>query len=48
LYKICIKWCKDEGLFSIADLSDRVIDQKDYEILWYKRCEDLHKRLTRD
>ena len=46
LYKICIKWCKDEGIFSIADLSDQVINQKDYEILWYKRCDDLHKKLS--
>jgi len=46
LYKICIKWCKDAGIYSITDLSDRVVDQKDYEILWYKRCDDLHKKLT--
>ena len=46
LYKICIKWCKDAGISSIADLSDRMVDQKDYEILWYKRCDDLHKTLT--
>ena len=46
LYKICIKWCKDTGIYSIADLSDRVVNQKDYEILWYKRCDDLHKKLT--
>ena len=46
LYKICIKWCKDAGIYSIADLSDRVVDQKDYEILWYKRCDDLHKKLN--
>jgi len=45
MYEICIKWCKDAGLFSIADLSSRVVEQKEYEILWYKRCEDLHKKL---
>ena len=46
LYKICIKWCKDAGIYSIADLRDRVVDQKDYEILWYKRCDNLHKKLA--
>lgn len=46
LYKICIKWCKDAGIYTIADLRNRVIDQKEYEILWYKRCDDLHKKLT--
>ncbi len=45
LYQICLKWCTDEGIYSIADLKDRVIDQKDYEILWYKRCDDLQKKL---
>ncbi len=45
MYEICIKWCKDEGLYSIADLGSRIVDQKEYEILWYKRCDDLHKKL---
>ncbi len=45
MYQICIKWCKDAGISSIADLSERIIDQKEYEILWYKRCDDLHKDL---
>ncbi len=45
-YKICIKWCKDAGIYSIADLRDRVVDQKEYEILWYKQCDTLHKKLA--
>jgi len=45
MYEICINWCKEAGIFSIADLSTRIIDQKKYEILWYKRCDDLHKKL---
>jgi hypothetical protein len=45
-YKVCIKWCKDAEIYSIADLSRRVIDQKDYEILWYKRCRELHKKIA--
>ncbi|MFW9999666.1 MAG: ParB/RepB/Spo0J family partition protein [Candidatus Hodarchaeota archaeon] len=46
MYETCIKWCEDLGLYTIADLSTRVIDQKDYEIFWYKRCDDLHKKLA--
>jgi hypothetical protein len=46
MYEICIKWCKDAGIYSIADLSDRIIDQKEYKFLWYKRCDELHKKLT--
>ena len=45
LYEICVQWCKDEKIFSIMDLADRVIDHKDYEILWYKRCNKLHKEI---
>ena len=45
LYQICINWCNDEGIYSITDLNDRVIDHKNYELLWYKRCDDLHKQL---
>jgi hypothetical protein len=47
LYQICIEWCTNEGIFSIADLSERVVNQKDYELLWYKRCDDLHEKLTK-
>ena len=46
IYKICIKWCKDEGIYSIADLRDRVVDHKKYEILWYKKCDDLSTKLS--
>jgi hypothetical protein len=46
MYEICIKWCKNAGIYSVADLTDRVIDQKEYKILWYKRCDDLRKKLT--
>jgi len=45
LYQIRINWCNDEGIYSITDLNDRVIDHKNYELLWYKRCDDLHKQL---
>ncbi len=46
IYKICVKWCKADGIYSIDDLRYRVVNQKDYEILWYKRCDELHKKLT--
>jgi hypothetical protein len=47
-YKICVGWCRKEGIRTIANLQDRVVSQKDYETLWYRRCkemqEDLEKR----
>ena len=44
-YKICVKWCKKEGIHTIADLRDRIVPQRDYEILWYKRCERMQQDL---
>lgn len=44
-YKICVEWCRKEGIHTIADLKNRVVPQKDYEILWYRRCEKMQKEL---
>lgn len=46
-YEICVKWCKKEGIRTIADLKDRVVSQKDYEILWYARCEEMQRELAK-
>ena len=45
MYEICVQWCMDEGIFTIADLVDRVVPHKRYEIVWYKRCENLHAEI---
>lgn len=45
VYEICLKWCEKEGIRRIADLKDRVIPHKDYEKLWYERCEKMQKDL---
>jgi hypothetical protein len=44
-YQICVDWCNFEGIYSIADLKDRVIELGEYEILWLQRCKDMHKKL---
>jgi len=44
-YEICVGWCKKEGIHTIADLKNRVVPQKDYEILWYRRCEKMQQDL---
>lgn len=46
-YKICVKWCKKAKIRAIADLKNRVIPQKDYEVLWYRRCEEMQRKLQR-
>jgi len=45
-YEICVAWCKNEGIHTIADLKNRVISDKEYEILWLKRCEKMQQELT--
>ncbi|MBD3192648.1 MAG: hypothetical protein GF308_18550 [Candidatus Heimdallarchaeota archaeon] len=45
-YKICVEWCEQEGIYTIADLENRVVNTKDYERLWYARCDKLHQQLA--
>jgi len=44
-YKICVEWCKKEEIYTIADLENRVISHKEYEILRYRRCEEMQRNL---
>jgi hypothetical protein len=46
-YRICVEWCRNEGIHTIADLKNRVVPQKDYEILWYRRCEEMQQNLEK-
>jgi len=46
-YEICVGWCKKDGIHTIADLKNRVMSQKDYEILWYRRCEKMQQDLAK-
>lgn len=44
-YRVCIQWCRDEGIQSVADLADRIISPEDYEVLWLERCRIMHDDL---
>ncbi|MEM0006737.1 MAG: hypothetical protein QXR89_00510 [Candidatus Bathyarchaeia archaeon] len=44
-YKICVEWCKEEGIRTIADLKGRIVSQREYEKLWYERCEKMQRAL---
>ena len=46
MYEVCVKWCKDEQVFSAKDLAQRVISHDDYEIVWYKKCEVMQKEIA--
>lgn len=45
MYQICVQWCKDDSILTIADLESRVIDHSEYEILWYKKCKDKQQEI---
>lgn len=46
-YEICVAWCKKEGIHTIADLKNKVVSQQDYEIVWYRRCEEMQQNLAK-
>jgi predicted nucleotidyltransferase len=41
-YATDFAWCRSDGIFSIADLSKRIVPHKDYETLWRKRCLEMY------
>ena len=44
-YRICVQWCREEGIQSIADLKDRILTQEDYQVLWLDRCRVMQEEL---
>ena len=45
-YEVCVQWCLQEGIHSVADLQTRVVTAEQYEELWYTRCRAMHERLS--
>lgn len=45
-YRICVQWCVQEGIHTIAGLQDRVIDAQAYQALWLDRCAAMHRDLA--
>lgn len=44
-YKVCIEWCKEEGIHQISDLKNRIVSHEDYQILWLDRCKKMQQDL---
>lgn len=40
-YRICLGWCREEGVASVADFAGRVITDEAYGELWIERCHAL-------
>ena len=45
-YEICVRWCLEAGIESVADLDAHVVSPEDYERLWLDRCRALHRELA--
>jgi len=46
-YQICVDWCLDAGIRTIADLAGRVIPPEQYETLCHDRCQVMQDALAR-
>ncbi len=46
-YEICVDWCKEAGIHTIADLKNRVVASEEYKVLWLRRCRDMHRDLEK-
>lgn len=38
-YKTCMEWCKDQNVFSIKDLINRIVTPEEHERLWINKCQ---------
>jgi hypothetical protein len=47
-YRICVQWCKDEGVEHVDDLNQRIIGPEDYQVLWLDRCRLMQEQLNED
>lgn len=41
-YEICVGWCQEANIQSVADLQSRIISTEAYQRLWLERCQILH------
>ena len=39
-YRVCVNWCKDEGILNAFHLKERIIGNEEYQKLWLDRCHE--------
>ncbi len=44
-YRVCVDWCRVEGIKRISDLKSRIVSNKNYQILWLDRCKKMQQDL---
>ena len=45
-YEICVAWCDEAGIRTVADLAGRVVPPAEYEVLWLERCSRMQRALA--
>lgn len=45
LYRECLRWCEEEGVVRVPDLTGRVLGPEEYERQWVDRCHRAAERL---
>jgi hypothetical protein len=45
-YRVCVAWCKDDGIRSVSDLVGRVVGREGHQELWLARCRRMHEELA--
>ncbi len=43
-YRVCMQWCREEGIQTVADLKNRITNPNDYEVLWLERCRSMEQQ----
>ncbi|MHA2297126.1 MAG: hypothetical protein ACXAEU_22465 [Candidatus Hodarchaeales archaeon] len=46
MYSVCAQWCKNEKIYTIADLEKKVISSDDYQVLWLDRCHEMQEKIN--
>lgn len=47
-YRICVRWCKKEGIRSAADFVGRVVLDTEYKVVWLDRCKVMQDKLAEE
>lgn len=45
-HEICVAWCDEAGIRTVADLADRVVSPGEYEVVWLQRCARMQQALA--
>ncbi|MFX0062020.1 MAG: hypothetical protein ACFFC7_07515 [Candidatus Hermodarchaeota archaeon] len=46
-YEICLHWCLEADIQTIADLKGRIVDDEEYQVVWLQRCQHMQEKLEK-